>query len=158
MTTEEKLAAAEARALAAETTLENARKHWDIVTERTIGLSPMAKILQSVDITAARELMAKAAERDALAAHCERLEEFVDEIKGLADISDGIAGFHQNGELLNWQQVDCMVDVDDLLALTPAASLAAYREGVLEEVALEMTNQGCTPFVANLIRAMKEAK
>ena len=66
MTTAERLEALEARALAAEITIANARNHWDIVAPDTFGLSPMGKILQSVDIAAAREILRKAGEWDAL--------------------------------------------------------------------------------------------
>ena len=105
--------------------LTNVRPYADCYKEACRALGISNNIIGHV-----RDLTTK---RDALAAHCEQLKEFVDQIKGIADISEGIAGFHQNGELLNWQQVDCMVDVDDLLALTPAASLAAYRAGVLAD-------------------------
>ena len=141
-----KLQAAEARALAAETRLLAIRKTHDNFGRcgdaNDYRMQMVDALPLNPDLTAARELIEKAEEADTLRtrlreseALVERLQAFVDEIKGIADISEGIAGFQLNGELLNWQQVDCMVGVEDLLALTPADALAEYRGEVLEEVA-----------------------
>jgi hypothetical protein len=53
---------AEERALAAEKVIADAQKHWNITVGKTLDYSPMSKILQSIDLTAAREMMRKAAE------------------------------------------------------------------------------------------------
>jgi len=59
-----KLQAAEARALAAETTIAAALQHWTLTAGTSWPLSPMAAILQRIDVAAAREMMRKAGEWD----------------------------------------------------------------------------------------------
>ena len=162
-----KLQAAEARAVAAETALKQITEvRWTYENGQAVMWQIATDALAHPDLAAARELIEKAEEADTLRtrlreseALVERLQAFVDGIKGIADISEGIAGFHLNGELLNWQQVDCMVGVEDLLALTPADALAECRDEVIESVAkwaenLSKMDGDCT-LTPSEIRAMK---
>ena len=144
---EEQLETEKAARLAAETcllqmsqaidTALSAKDSWTGLKAVTCAMAQMRQL----DLAAARETLRKAAEadtlrteRDGLLAMVEQQHAFIDEIKGIADISDGIAGFHLNGELFDWGRVDCMINVDDLLALTPTDALAKLREEIRREV------------------------
>jgi hypothetical protein len=59
------LEAEKARALAAETTIANALKHWKLICNNTF-VSPMEVILQTVDLTHARDTLRRAARADEL--------------------------------------------------------------------------------------------
>ena len=175
----EKLAAAEARALKSEYCLLKLRQYLDDhadVEDRpdTNEVRPndymrvlVAMDTMLIDLTAARELMAKAAERDALAAHCERLKGSLQSLHGQCE--EHLPGYaYSEQETIN----------EELIDDTPAASLAAYRGEVLSDAARRIREGAmnysrlhnareqdeCYEIAAQLeqqateIRAMKEAK
>ena len=176
MATEEKLAAAEARALKSEYCLLKLRQYLDDhadVDERpdTNEARPndymrvlVAMDTMLIDLTAARELMAKAAERDALREELTNVRPYADCYKEACralGISNNIIGHVRDlraerdalaahckrlkkslakalavpENLSQWQETKA--ECQAILNATPAASLAAYRDGVLEEVAVK---------------------
>ena len=124
------------------------------------------------DLAAARELMAKAEERDALAAHVEQAKFAIAEMKEIWNAwppkTESLPHDLHIGKIFELGAA--------ILALTPTASLAAYRAGVLEEVAQNFEYPKlCLPLpkaddtffsyadvvagsIVEQIRAMKEAK
>ena len=47
--------------------------------------------------------------------------------------SDGLAGWHKNGDVADWKEFDIYREVQEALAHTPTDSLEAYRRKVLNE-------------------------
>ena len=52
---------------------------------------------------------------DSLRQEIKQLREWLEEIKGIADESDGIVGWHLNNDVLLWGQIDCWSEIEELL-------------------------------------------
>lgn len=76
------------------------------------------------------------AQLDALAAENTALNEVISAVRGVADNSEGIAGWHLNGDVARWDEI--LPEIDDIK--TPATS--AYLNSVLVQ-GVEMCIASC---------------
>ena len=65
--------------------------------------------------SAANQLAIKISENEALQARVRELEEALHDFITLANMSEGIAGWHLNGDVLPWEDVDQLRVAKDLL-------------------------------------------
>ncbi|WP_406822843.1 hypothetical protein [Serratia marcescens] len=92
------------------------------------------------------------AERDALAVENAAMRGVIDAAIGVANNSSGIAGWHLNGEIADWDEI-----LPELNIETPAtdAALAAIRDAVLDLVISNLGAMGSPDFTLMAIQALK---
>lgn len=59
-------------------------------------------------------------ERNALEAERDRLRDCLHDFIDLADHSEGVAGWHMNGDVLTWEEIEVLTTANDLLYPTQA--------------------------------------
>lgn len=64
---------------------------------------------------AVQEIRRLVTERNALEAERDRLRECLHDFIDLADHSEGVAGWHLNGDILTWEEIEVLTTANDLL-------------------------------------------
>lgn len=72
------------------------------------------------------------------------MREIIDAVRGVADKSGGIAGWHLNGDIAKWSEI--LPEIDDIE--TPATDhiVAAQRSAFVDEAVAKITESGALTF------------
>ena len=70
-----------------------------------------------------------------------KLNSVVEDVWEFIQGSDGLAGWHKNGDVADWKEFDIYREVQESLAATPSDALAEYRKRVRSEVRDELLSK-----------------
>ncbi|WP_447868982.1 hypothetical protein [Raoultella ornithinolytica] len=79
-----------------------------------------------------------------LAAESVGLRETVEAVRGVADNSSGIAGYHLNGDIAKWSEI--LPEIDDIETPATDRIVAAQRSAFVDEAVAKITESGALTF------------
>ena len=79
-----------------------------------------------------------------LAAENVGLRETVESVRGVADNSSGIAGYHLNGDIAKWSEI--LPEIDDIETPATDRIVAAQRSAFVDEAVAKITDSGALTF------------
>lgn len=123
----------------------------------TITLQAVNELIQSLE--SAGELSIKETKVMALAKACQQLaaenvamRETIEAVRGVADNSSGIAGWHLNGEIAQWSEI--LPEIDDIETPATDAYLAGIKADGVEEFAAKLRIPGDDQFFDALAKGV----
>ncbi|VUC79800.1 Uncharacterised protein [Raoultella terrigena] len=115
----------------------------------TITLQALNELIQSLESAGElsikeTKVMALAKAFQQLAAENVAMRETIEAVRGIADNSSGIAGWHLNGEIAQWSEILPEIDAIE----TPATDriVAAQRSAFVDEAVAKITESGALTF------------
>lgn len=79
-----------------------------------------------------------------LAAESVGLRETVEAVRGVADNSSGIAGYHLNGDIAKWSEI--LPEIDDIETPATDRIVTAQRSAFVDEAVAKITESGALTF------------
>lgn len=79
-----------------------------------------------------------------LAAESVGLRETVEAVRGVADNSSGIAGYHLNGDIAKWSEI--LPEIDDIETPATDRIVTAQRSEFVDEAVAKITESGALTF------------
>ncbi|HIF5760524.1 TPA: hypothetical protein ACX3MK_004174 [Raoultella ornithinolytica] len=83
-------------------------------------------------------------EMDKLATENVALRETVEAVRGVADNSSGIAGYHLNGDIAKWSEI--LPEIDDIETPATDRIVTAQRSAFVDEAVAKITESGALTF------------
>lgn len=79
-----------------------------------------------------------------LAAENVGMRETIDAVRGVADNSSGIAGYHLNGDIAKWSEI--LPEIDDIETPATDRIVTAQRSAFVDEAVAKITESGALTF------------